>query len=94
MEIKDIVVAAEQMEEVRGGANYASNFSSNGAVLNLVGVSAGNTNGSTFGITNTVVQQNTTTQDAYVEDVDLRSRSFSAVNSQVDLGSLWGRWAR
>lgn len=94
MEIKDIVVTAERMEEVRGGANFAGNYSSNGPVVSLVGVRAGNSNGSSFGITNTVVQQNTTTQDAFVEDVDIRSRSFSAVNSQVDLGSLFGRWGR
>ena len=95
MEIKDLSVAVERMDEVRGGTysfgrggNHASNSSSNGFVASAVFVQAGHVNGSTFDVQNTVGQANVTSQSAAVADLHSRSRSTDLVSSQLSAG--WG----
>ncbi len=99
MELKDLTQDAIDMAEVRGGmlalpafgGNYASNVSTNGPVMSGVFVGAGHSNNSGFNLTNEVVQQNTTTQMAGVEDRYSSTRTLTFDASQLNIGL--GGWS-
>ncbi len=90
MQIQDLSNAVQDLAAVRGGANYASNYSANGPVLSGVFARTGNTNNSAFDIQNTVVQQNSTTQDAVIHDISTHTRTTEVLGSQINLSRLWG----
>ncbi len=98
MEIKDLTSSEVKMDAVRGGLSYivpafgnsASNYSSNGPVVSLVGVGTKNTNNSSFSITNGVGQQNVTDQKAGVSVDHKWDSSTVFTASQLNIGGLFG----
>ncbi len=89
MELKDITVAAE-LETVRGGNAIVQN-SVNGPVTGLVGVHGSAFNLSPVSVTSDVLQQNSTTQGAAIDQLQQRDLSVVIDSSQLSFGGWWSR---
>ena len=86
MELKDLTHAAAK--DVRGGSNYISQSSYNGPASALVGVHGSKFNLSPVSVASDVLQQNTTTQMAAIDDMKSHDLAISLDQSQLSLG-LW-----
>ena len=87
MELKDITVEAE-LKAVRGGNAIVQN-SVNGPVAGLVGVHGSAFNLSPVSVNSEVLQQNSTSQAAAIDQLRQRDLAVTIDSSQLSFGGWW-----